>query len=359
MSGSYPLFKAAAVQAGPVFLDLDASIEKACGFIREAGANGARLIGFPESYVPGFPAWIFKEGPMGHSATLFGRLYQNAVEIPSKAVARLSKAARDAQIYVCISVTERERGSLYLAQLWFDPNGDLIAKHRKLKPTGPERYIWGEGDGSMLPVIPSPIGNLGGLLCWEHLVPLTSAAMSFKNEQVHVASWPVAAFVRGGPFEAMLDIREKYIGPINPADNPLNPLEVISRNYAMATQTFVLMCTHVMLQDAVDAMAPGSPPNTYQVGGGSSRIIAPDGSSIGENIPVGQEGLVYGNIPLEMVIYAKYMCDPGGHYAVPHILSLNMNNAPAPAAAQTGQQSNPAPMRYADIQETDQVGDRS
>ena len=352
MSDSYPLFKAAAVQAGPVFLDRDGSIEKACALIREAGQNGARLIGFPESYVPGYPAWIFKAGPMGHSAALFGRLYQNAVEVPGPSVARLSQAARDANIYVCISVTERERGSLYLSQLWFDPSGDLIARHRKLKPTGPERYIWGEGDGSMLPVIASPIGNLGGLLCWEHLVPLVSAAMSFKNEQVHVASWPVSGYVRGGPFEAMLDVRDKYIGPVSPEQNPISPLEVISRNYAMATQTFVLMCMHVMLPDAVEALAPGCPPDTYRVGGGGSRIIAPDGSSIGHNIPAGQEGLVYADIPLEMVIFAKYMCDPGGHYAVPHVLSLNMNNNPAPAAAQIGAASDPVPLRFADLQDS-------
>ncbi|KIZ46159.1 MULTISPECIES: carbon-nitrogen hydrolase family protein [Rhodopseudomonas] len=350
MSTKYPIFKAAAVQAGPVFLDLDATVEKACGLIREAGANGARLIGFPESFIPGFPFWIFKTGPMGFGAKLYGQLYENAVEIPSKAVARLSSAARDAQIYACVSVTERERGSLYLSQLWFDPAGDLVAKHRKLKPTGPERYIWGEGDGSMMPVIASPIGNLGGLLCWEHLVPLASAAMSFKNEQVHVASWPVGAFTRGGPFEAMWDVREKVNGPTNLEDNPINPLEIISRNYAMATQTFVLMCSQVMLQDAVDALAEFSEPGTYRVGGGGSRIIAPDGTSIGKNLPFGQEGIVYADIPLEMVIYAKYMCDPGGHYAVPHVLSLNMNSRPAPAVSQLGPACAPQSLSYDELQ---------
>lgn len=353
----YPVFKAAAVQAGPVFLNLDATVDKACALIREAGANGAKLIGFPESFIPGFPSWIFKAGPMGHSAKLYGMLYENAVEIPSKSIARLSEAARDAEIYACVSVTERERGSLYLSQLWFAPTGDLIAKHRKLKPTGPERYIWGEGDGSMMPVIASPIGNLGGLLCWEHLVPLTSAAMSFKNEQVHVASWPVSAYTRGGPFEAMLDVREKFIGPVIAEENSLNSLEIISRNYAMATQTFVLMCTHVMLQDAVDLQAPGCEPGVYRVGGGSSRIIAPDGTSIGRNISVGTEGLVFADIPLEMIIYAKYMCDPGGHYAVPHVLSLKMNNTAAPPVAQTGADVPQLPMRYMDIQEgQDKVG---
>ena len=288
---------------------------------------------------------------MGHSAALYGRLVENAVEVPSKSIAQLSKAARDAKIYACVSVTERERGSLYLSQLWFAPTGDLIAKHRKLKPTGPERYIWGEGDGSMMPVMESPIGNLGGLLCWEHLVPLTSAAMSYKNEQVHVASWPVSAYTRGGPFEAMLDVREKFIGPINVEENPLNPMEMISRNYAMATQTFVLMCTQVMLQDAVDLQAPGSPPSTYRVGGGGSRIIAPDGTSIGKNIPAGTEGLVYADVPLEMVIYAKYMCDPGGHYAIPHVLSLKMNSSAAPAVAQVGASAPPEPLRHAELQE--------
>jgi cyanide dihydratase len=325
----YPRFKAAAVQASSVFLDLEGTVAKACSLIREAGAAGAKLIGFPESFVPGYPSWIWKIGPMGGGAELFARLHRNAVEIPSNAVAELSRAARDAKIFVCVSVTERDGGSLYLSQLWFDPEGDLVARHRKLRPTGPERYIWGDGDGSMMPVIKSPIGNLGGLMCWEHMVPLTSAAMSAMNEQVHVASWPTIAYHRGGAFEAIRDFKVRS-GLEDPMPDISAP-EIMTRHYALATQTFVIMSTSMLNAEGAELMAPYIPAEQFLIGQGASRIIAPDGSVIGKGVANNEEGLVYADIPLEMVTFAKYMCDPGGHYAVPHVLSLNFNRNRAKA----------------------------
>ncbi len=110
MAHSYPIFKVAAVQAAPVFLDLEATVDKSCRLIAEAGRNGAKLIGFPEGFIPGFPSWIFKIGPMGAGGELFGDLYKNAVEIPSGAIRQLSRAARDASIYACVSVTEKSQG---------------------------------------------------------------------------------------------------------------------------------------------------------------------------------------------------------------------------------------------------------
>lgn len=325
----YPRFKAAAVQASSVFLDLDGTVTKACALIREAGANGAKLIGFPESFIPGYPSWIWKIGPVGGGAELFARLHRNSVEVPSRAVAELSKAARDAKIFVCVSVTERDGASLYLSQLWFDPEGDLIGQHRKLRPTGPERYIWGDGDGSMMPVIRSPIGNLGGLMCWEHMVPLTAAAMSAMNEQVHVASWPTIAYHRGGAFEGIRDFKVRS-GLEDPAPDIPAP-EIMTRHYALATQTFVLMSTSMLNAGAAEMMAAYIPIDQFLIGHGASRIIAPDGSVISTGVASNEEGLVYADVPLEMVTYAKYMCDPGGHYAVPHVLSLKFNRSRAKA----------------------------
>ena len=332
----FPIFRAAAVQGSPVFLDLGATVAKACDLIRQAGSNGARLIGFPESYIPGFPAWIFRTGPLGKSAELYARLYRNAIDMGGREIAEIARAAREARIYVCISATERDGGSLYLCQLWFDPEGNLIGKHRKLRPTGPERYIWGDGDGSMMPVMETPLGNLGGLLCWEHLVPLTSAAMSAMNEQIHVASWPLPGMIGGNPYAPMHDLRLK--GGVMPAYRmDMHPNEIISRNYAMATQTFVLMATGVMTRDAIDIMSVCVDPSEMKLGGGGSRIIAPDGGIVSEDLPPDEEGLVYAEIVTEMIIYAKYMCDPGGHYAVPNVLNLNFNRTPARAAEITGE----------------------
>lgn len=317
--------KVAAVQAAPVFLDIGGSVDKACALILEAGRNGAKLIGFPESFIPAFPFWIFKAGPMGKAADLYMRLRANAMQQGDRHMAKIAGAAREAGIYVCLSVTELDGGSLYLTQFWFDPAGNLVGKHRKLKPTGPERYIWGEGDGSMMPILNAPFGNLGGLQCWEHMVPLISAAMSAMNEQIHIAAWPGGAFVRGGPYEAILDRREKALGPPDPASNPLLPHEIASRYYAMATQTFVIMSTHVVAQDAIDGMAIAVDPKEFRIGGGSAQVIAPDGVAIGKPLPHDQEGLVYADLPLDLLSAAKYMCDTGGHYSVPDVLSLNFN----------------------------------
>ena len=151
--------KVAAVQASPIFLNLDATVEKAAGIIEEAAKNGAELIAFPEAFFPGYPYWIWV-GDVGSQLEEFWvRFYKNAVEIPGPAVSKLSEAARKNNIMVCASVTERDGGSLYLTQLWFDKEGNLMGKHRKLRPTNAERIIWGDGDGSMMPVFDTEIGR--------------------------------------------------------------------------------------------------------------------------------------------------------------------------------------------------------
>ena len=151
MEDFYPVVKVAAVQAAPEYLDRDATVEKACSLIDKAGSEGAKLVAFPEAFIPGYPWWIWFDEPAA-GIPFFIKLYKNAVTVPGPAVQSLSEAAKRNGVYVCISVTEKDGASLYLTQLWFNPNGDLIGKHRKLKPSGAERYIWGEGDASMMPV---------------------------------------------------------------------------------------------------------------------------------------------------------------------------------------------------------------
>jgi len=151
MATEYPSYKVAAIQAAPVFLDLDTTVEKICGLITGAASNDAKLIAFPEAFIPGYPWWIWLGTTLENSIKFFEMLYSNAVTIPSGAVRQISAYARDNGVYVCVSVSEREGGSLYLTQLWFNPQGDLIGKHRKFKATNVERSIWGDGCGSMAP----------------------------------------------------------------------------------------------------------------------------------------------------------------------------------------------------------------
>jgi len=322
------IIKVAAVQAAPVFLDIEATVDKACALIVEAGQAGAKLIGFPESFVPAFPFWIFKTHPMGGAADLYLRLQENAMTVGDQHMAKVARAAREAGIYVCLSVTEKEGGSLYLTQFWFDASGNLAGKHRKLKPSGPERYIWGEGDGSMMPVLETPFGNLGGLQCWEHMVPVNLAAMAALNEQIHVASWPGGAFTKGGPFEALTEKRTTLLGIADQGLNPVNPSEIASRYYALSTQTFVIKATHVVAQDAIDGMAEAIDVDGFRTGGGKAQIISPDGVRLSDPMPENEEGLVYADIAPGLVDVAKYMLDTGGHYSAPSVLSLNFDREP-------------------------------
>jgi cyanide dihydratase len=318
---SYPKFRAAAVQAAPVFLDLDATVEKTCRLIEEAAENGAKLVAFPEAFIPGYPWWIWLGNPGAYGAPFFAELYKNAVQIPSKAVRKISEAARKTKTYVCVSVTELDGGSLYLTQLWFDPKGDLIGKHRKLKPTSAERYIWGEGDGSTMPVFDTEIGRLGGLMCAEHIIPLNVTAMNSLNEQVHVSAWPAFSCQIGKLFLE-------------------DPNRIAAQYYSIATQSYSLMTSQIITQEMVDHLCINDEQREmFQLGGGCTQIISPEGETISNIVPKDEEGIAYAELDLELIVFCKYAYDSAGHYSKPGVLSLNFNREPQPAVKKLGEES--------------------
>jgi nitrilase len=176
----------AAVQAAPVFLDRDATVDKACALIAEAAGQGAGLVAFPEAFVPGYPDWVWRT-PAWHDGEFAQRLYAGAIEIGSPAAGRLADAAAGSGVYVAIGVNELDGGTLYDTLLYFAPDGTLVARHRKLMPTGGERTIWGMGDGSTLGVVRTPFGVVGGLICWENYMPLARAAMYAQGVTIYLA----------------------------------------------------------------------------------------------------------------------------------------------------------------------------
>ncbi len=188
MGLNHPKYKVAVVQAAPVWMDLDATIDKCIALVKEAAANGAKLIGFPETFIPGYPWHIW----MGAPAWAIGRgfvqrYFDNALDYNSPEAERLRAAVKKAKLTAVFGLSERDGGSLYLAQWLVGPDGETIAKRRKLRPTHVERTVFGEGDGSHIAVHDRPdIGRLGALCCWEHTQPLTKYAMYSQNEQVHV-----------------------------------------------------------------------------------------------------------------------------------------------------------------------------
>ena len=177
------IFKVAAVQAAPVFLDKNATIDKACELIEKAASEGAALAVFPEAFVSGYPDWVWVLPPAQKALIneLYQELFENAVTIPDQSTERLCKAARQAGIYVTIGVNERNseasNSSLFNTILYIGPDGKILGKHRKLIPTGGERLMWSQGSGDTLVSFDTKLGKLGGLLCWENFMPLARNAM--------------------------------------------------------------------------------------------------------------------------------------------------------------------------------------
>ena len=164
----------AAAQVTPVFLDRKATLEKACDIIAEAGQNGAKLVVFPEAFIPAYPDWghLVPGGRGDMLNELYAALVENAVAIPDQTTDRLCQAAKKAKVHVAIGVNERNReasnASLYNSLLYIDASGTILGKHRKLIPTAGERTVWSQGDGNTLETYDTSLGVLGGLLCWEN-----------------------------------------------------------------------------------------------------------------------------------------------------------------------------------------------
>jgi nitrilase len=192
-------FRAAAVQESSVWLDREGSTEKACALIREAGRGGADIVALPESFVPGFPYWVFCK-PLSETGPFHLRLHENAVEVPGPTTDALAAAAGDAGVVAVVGVTERDPGrigTLYNTNVVLGPEGSLLGKHRKLMPTWGERAVWHGGDGSTLDVFPTRFGALGTLNCGENVNTLARFALLDQGERIHVANFPSAALIGG------------------------------------------------------------------------------------------------------------------------------------------------------------------
>ena len=186
----------AVAQATPVVLNLAGSVEKAYQWIAESGRRGARLVTFSETWIPCYPLWCdagtFGKWEHGPSKKLHARLVRNSVEIPSAETKKLCAAARQAQVAAVIGVNERDTasGSLYNTLLFISSAGELLGRHRKLVPTFGERLVWGYGDAAGLQSYNLDGARVGGLICWEHWMPLARHVLHASAEQIHVAAWP-------------------------------------------------------------------------------------------------------------------------------------------------------------------------
>jgi nitrilase len=315
--------RVAVVQAAPAFLDLAAGVEKAIGLMRDAASQGAQLIAFPECWLPGYPWWAWLDSP-AWGMQFVGRHFENCMTADGPEAKRIADVAAELGLWVVLGYSEKCAGSLYIAQLIIDADGQTVAARRKLKATHVERTIFGEGDGSDIKVHDTPLGRLGALCCWEHLNPLTKYAMYAQNEQIHVGSWPSFSLYSGAAYA---------LGPeVNLA---------VSQVYAAEGQCFVLAPCGLVSEEMLEIMCDTpSKRELLKSGGGYAMIFGPDGAPLAEPLGTDEEGLIFADIDLGMIAYAKSAADPAGHYSRPDVARLLFNPSPNPQVERFGIASN-------------------
>jgi nitrilase len=313
-----PKFKAAAVQAAPVFLDTDATVDKVCALVAEAAANGARLVAFPEVFVAGYPYWSWVMNPIEGSAW-FEKLARSAIEIPGPEIRRIAQAARRHRIHVVVGVNERSPcgvGTLWNTLVTIGEDGRLLGRHRKLVPTWAEKLTWAPGDASALRVHDTPIGKLGALACGENTNTLARFALLAQGELVHVAS---------------------YIAlPVAPADYDMaEAIRLRAAAHSFEGKLFTVVSCSTITPEIVDAVSASHPEARALLerrNSAFSGVIGPDGRVIGEPL-IDAEGIVYAEIDLARCIQPRQMHDITGHYNRFDVFDLRVNRRPLAAAS--------------------------
>ncbi|MCF7547993.1 carbon-nitrogen hydrolase family protein [Pseudonocardia sp. WMMC193] len=305
MSDYTHTFRAAAVQAEPVWNDAEGGVEKTIALMTEAARGGADIVAFPEVWIPGYPWFLWLDSVAWQSQFVVPYL-QNSLDPSGPLHARIEKAARDLGIAVSLGFSERDRGSAYIAQSFIGRDGVTRTVRRKLKPTHVERTLFGEGDGSDIQVIDTDFGRTGALHCWEHLQPLAKYAMFSQGEQLHVAAWPSFSIFEGA------------VHALGPEVNV-----GAARQYAVEGQVFVLSPTALVGEAGQALFADSDLKKQFlALGGGHARIFGPDGRSLAEPIPPTDEGLVFADIDYAAILAAKNAADPVGHYSRPDVFRL-------------------------------------
>jgi nitrilase len=304
--------RVAVIQAAARPFDRDAMVEKVCSMTADAAAESAQLILFPEAYVGGYPWGLAFGTAIGGRSDAgrrsWERYWSTAVDVPGPEVERMGEAARAAGAYLCVGVVERDSsysgGTLYCTLLYFGPDGSLLGKHRKLKPTAAERVIWGEGDGSTLTAVETPHGTVGGLICWENYMPLARMAMYGKGVEIYLA--PTA------------DARERWQSTL--------------QHIALEGRCFVLGCNQYVTREMY--------PDDLEIRGeldawpellcrGGSVIYGPMGACVAGPL-WDEEGMLVADLDRTEIARAKFDFDVTGHYARPDVFRLQVDESAHP-----------------------------
>ena len=298
------LIKIAAAQLTPVFLNKEKTIEKACEAISEAGKNGAELIVFPEAFISGYPDWVWlipnSKGKMLND--LYVRLVENAISVPDDSTDKLCKSAKTAGINVVLGMNERNTdksgASLYNSILFISNEGKIAGIHRKLMPTGGERLIWAQGNGTSLRAYDTSAGRIAGLICWENFMPLARTAIYETGAQILAApTW-------------------------DKSPNWLQSMQHISREGGLFV---VSTCMAIKIDDIPDDFGFKKlyPEGMEWINTGNSCIVDPKGQYLAGPLKE-KKGILYADLNMNDIIEAKRMFDVAGHYSRPDVFNFSI-----------------------------------
>jgi predicted amidohydrolase len=310
-------WKAAVCQAEPCWFDKDATLEKSIRLIAEAASNGASLIAFSEVWLPGYPNFLWS-GTYHENIDLVFKYRMNSIEASGPEILSIRRAANEHNLYVVFGFSERVAGSLYLAQMLIGASGDVLCHRRKIKPTHVERTLFGDSTGDSLNnVVDTPLGKIGMLNCWEHLQPLLKYHTWAQGEQVHIAAWPFnGRHIGKEPYSVCGDANEL----------------TMSRAYSIEGQVFTLVTNQPLSAEGAKKNSEGHASTEgsfmHTGGGGRAAVFHPDGRQLTEPTDPLFDGLIYCDIDLDQIEYAKAIADPVGHYSRPDMLRLLVDDQP-------------------------------
>jgi aliphatic nitrilase len=312
---AYPKFKACAAHVAPVFLDADATVDKAVDLIGEAARNGARLIAFPESYVPAFPVWAGVE-PAINNHDLFKRLVAQSIDASGPQVKRLREAARENDIFVSIGISESTPvsvGCIWNSNLFIGAGGKILNHHRKLMPTYYEKLVWAPGDGAGLQVCETEIGKVGMLICGENTNPLARYSLIAQGEQVHVSSYPP-------------------VWPTRPSNQPgrydlASAIRIRAGAHSFEGKVFNVVASAFLDKKSLDALTglgKEARDTLEQSPQAVSMVIGPSGEQVSDALSE-HEGLLYHDIDVSQCVEPKQFHDVVGYYNRFDVFDLRVN----------------------------------
>ena len=299
---SSPKVRVAVAQAAPVMFDTQRSLQKLAEFTAHAAERGAALVVFPEAFISGYPKGhdfgvsVGIRSPQGRDD--FRRLFESAIDVPGPTATFLGDVAREQGVHLVVGVIEREGGTLYCTALMFAPDGRLLGKHRKLMPTAMERVIWGTGDGSTLPVLPTKLGKIGAVICWENYMPLLRTAMYAKGIELYCA--------------LTVDDRDSWLPTVT--------------HIALEGRCFVLSACPILRRSDLPADYPTGrfQESDQTLIRGGSCIIGPLGQMLA-GPKHGEEVVLTADLDLAELPRAKFDFDAVGHYSRPDVFRLEVN----------------------------------